>query len=367
MKNRKLKEIKKPIMKKLIYTLGISSILFSCSTITKVTNSNTNTMNTSESGVVMRPLLADVEVSQDRKSIEYIVPYYMNAKKEGKENAVLQFKKTHKCDYIVDAIFEIITETGKKNETKIIVNGYTASYSNIRQVDSLPKSVIQYGMLPKNVKSLDYLNTFEEKIPSYGIEFSTLAYTGVQVDKILSNSNNRFYLSVEGYGLLGGSDIEINADFIDKSNDNSIGAIESLSIDSYNTASAGIMREFPLFNFMKFRLQGGLNILTGSTSETYPSLSSDYGLTNGDYESLNFFSLGLRVGAGIDIRIYKSLSAIAKVHYNQNLLNIMGKPDWTFQNNSGDEPVDVESFKINKIRFEERSLINLSVGLRFVF
>ena len=87
-------------MKKLIYTLGISSILFSCSTITKVTNSNSNTMNTHESGVVMRPLLADVEVSQDRKSIEYIVPYYMNAKKEGKENAVLKFKKTHKCESV---------------------------------------------------------------------------------------------------------------------------------------------------------------------------------------------------------------------------------------------------------------------------
>ncbi len=355
-------------MKKLIYTIGISSILLSCSTITKVTNSNTNTMNTHESGVVMRPLLADVEVSQDRKSIEYIVPYYMNAKKEGKENAVLKFKKTHKCDYIVDPVFEIVTETGAKNEIKITVNGYAASYANIRQVDSLPKSVIQYGMLPKNVKSLNYLNTFEEKIPSYGIEFSILAYTGVQVDKILSNSKNRVYLSYEGYGLLGGSDVRINADFIDKSNDNTIGSLESVGIDSYNTASAGIMREFPFFNFLKFRLQGGLNILTGSTNNTaLDDLSDDYDYNDVDYESVNFFSLGLRVGAGVDIRIYKSLSAIAKVHYNQNLLNIMGKPDWTFQNNSGDEPVDVESFKINKIRFEDQSLINLSVGLRFVF
>ncbi len=356
-------------MKKLIYTLGISSMLFSCSTITKVTNSNTNTMNTHESGVVMRPLLADVEVSQDRKSIEYIVPYYMNAKKEGKENAVLKFKKTHKCDYIVDPVFEIITETGAKNEIKITVNGYAASYANIRQVDSLPKSVIQYGMLPKNVKALNYLNTFEEKIPSYGIEFSILAYTGVQVDKILSNSKNRVYLSYEGYGLLGGSDVRINADFIDKSNDNTIGSLESVSIDSYNTASAGIMREFPLFNFMKLRLQGGLNVLTGTTGAAIlDDLSDDYSYTNlNGYEEANFFSLGLRVGAGVDIRIYKSLSAIAKVHYNQNLLNIMGKPDWTFQNNSGDEPADVESFKINKIRFEDQSLINLSVGLRFVF
>ena len=357
-------------MKKIFFTLGISSILFSCSTITKVTNSNTNTMNTHESGVVMRPLLADVEVSQDRKSIEYIVPYYMSAKKEGKENAVLQFKKTHKCDYIVDAIFEIITETGKKNETKIIVNGYAASYLNIRQVDSLPKSVIEYGMLPKNVKALDYLNTFEEKTPSYGIEFSTLAYTGVQVDKILSNSKNRFYLSVEGYGLLGGNDITVSADFVDKSNDIIMGSSGSWNIDSYNTVSGGLMREFPLFNFMKFRLQGGLNILTGSTFEAgINNTSSDYYASFGGVPTaFNFFSLGLRAGAGVDLRIYKSLSAIAKIHYNQNLLNIMGKPDnLFFTNDSGTEPTEVESYKINKIQFENRSLINLSVGLRFVF
>lgn len=357
-------------MKKLYLLLISSSILASCATITKVTNSNTNIMETHESGIVMRPMLADVEVSQERKSIEYIVPYYMSAKKDGKENAILQFKKTHKCDYIVDAVFQIITETGKKNETKIIVNGYAASYSNIRQVDSLPKSVIQYGMLPKNVKVLDYLNTFEEKIPSYGIEATFLAYSGVQVDKILSNSKNRFYLSVEGYGLLGGNDITVNADFVDKSNDNIMGSLGYESIDSYNTVSGGLMREFPLFNFMKFRVQGGVNILTGSTFETgLNNISSDYDVSYGGLSTaINFFSLGLRVGAGVDLRIYKSLSAVAKIHYNQNLLNIMGKPDnWTFQNDSGTEPTEVESYKINKIEFENRSLINLSVGLRFVF
>ena len=355
-------------MKKIYLLLGITSVLFSCSTVTKVTNSNTNRMETHESGIVMRPLLADVEVSQKRKSIEYIVPYYMNVKKEGKENALLTFKKTHNCDYVVDPVFEITTETGKKNETKINVNGYAASYSNIRQVDSLPKSLIQYGMLPKNVKSLDYLNTFEEKKPTMGIELSVLAYTGIQIDKLLNNSGNRAYLSFEGYGLLGGTSIGLNADFVDKSNNNTMGNLESISLESYNTISGGLMREFPLFNFIKLRAQGGVNLLMGKTDELSNfNPSSDYFVSNFSSDALNFFSIGLRAGIGVDIRIYKSLSAIAKIHYNQNLLTLSGKPDWTFETSTDSGIESVESFKMNKIRFEDQSLINLSMGLRFVF
>ena len=130
----------------------------------------------------LSPLLADLEVSQERKSIEYSVPYYMHSKKEGKENSLLQFKKTHNCDYVIDPVFEIIIKTGKDKERKIIVNGYAASYSNIRQVDTLPESIIQYGLLPKNVKSLEYLKTFEEKIPTKGVEISYIDYSGIQYD-----------------------------------------------------------------------------------------------------------------------------------------------------------------------------------------
>ena len=354
-------------MKKLLFSILTIPLFFSCSTVTKITNSDTNQMAAHESGIVMRPLLADLDVSQSRKSIEYIVPYYMNAKKEGKENALLQFKKTHKCDYVVDPVFEIVIETGKKNETKIIVNGYAASYSNIRQVDTLPESVVQYGLLPKNVQSLDYLNTFEEKIPTRGIEISVLAYTGIQYDQILDNSNNRFYLSAEMYGLFDGPDGRINCEFRDKSNDNLIGNIENLRLDSRLTLSGGLMREFPVFNFLKFRIQGGANLMTGKTRlmsiYDVDATGSYYVSSSSGSDNNRFISLGLRLGGGIDIKIYKSLSAIFKVHYNQNLLNTLSAPDGTI-GTTGSTEVD---YKIRKIKYEDLSTINLSAGLRIVF
>jgi len=365
-------------MKKLYLFLITSSILASCATITKVTNSNTNTMDTHESGIVMRPLLADVEVSQQRKSIEYVVPYYMNAKKEGRQNALLQFKKTHNCDYVVDPVFQIVIETGKKNETKIIVSGYAASYSNIRQVDTLPESVIQYGLLPKNVQSLDYLNTFEEKIPSMGIEATFLTYTGLQFDKLLTNSKNRFYISYESNAIMGQGNQRISYNFIDKSND-SIMASFSGNARTYNTLSSGLMREFQLAGWLKFRLQGGLNLAFGKQyvenspfgggniiSETPYSVAS----YNDIGEEYLFGAFGARIGGGIDIRIYKSLSFVGKVHYNLNLLKFSGRDQQAvFTKSTGFPIATIEDWGIKKMRFENNAdlPLNLSVGLRIVF
>jgi len=365
-------------MKKIYFYLVGLTVLASCSTVTKITNSDTNQIAAHESGIVMRPLLADLDVSQNRKSIEYIVPYYMNAKKEGKENALLQFKKTHKCDYVVDPVFEIVIETGKKNETKIIVNGYAASYSNIRQVDTLPVSVVQYGLLPKNVQSLDYLNTFEEKVPTMGIEATFLTYTGLQFDKLLNNSKNRFYISYESNAIMGQGNQRISYNLIDKSND-SIMASFNGNARSYNTLSSGLMREFPLAGWLKFRLQGGLNLAFGKqyvvnspfgggnlTSETPYNVNS----YNDAGEEYLFGTLGARIGGGIDIRIYKSLSFVGKVHYNLNLLKFSGRdqqPEFTKVTGSSLETV--EDWGIKKLRFENNAdlPLNLSVGLRIVF
>jgi hypothetical protein len=357
-------------MKKIYFYLVGLTVLASCSTVTKVTNSNTNEMQTHESGVVMRPLLADVTVSESRKSVEYIVPYYMSAKKDGKENALLNFKKTHKCDYVVDPIFEITTETGKKNVTKIVLSGYAATYSNIRQVDSLPKSIVQYNLMHKPVKALDYLNTFQEIQPTMGFEVSTLAYNGLQFDKILSNSNNRFYVAAEIYGLLGGIESTISADFIDKSNNLLIAKLNNKGLESYNTLSAGLMREFPVFSILKFRILGGVNVLFGKTNyiDAYDlSYTTSYDWLSSNSEQNRFFSLGIRAGAGVDIKIYKSLSAIAKIHYNQNIVKVLSKPSFTFESYTNSTWQEVDEHKIKKVKFENTSLINLSVGLRISF
>lgn len=366
-------------MKKLLFSILTIPLFFSCSTVTKITNSDTNQMAAHESGIVMRPLLADLDVTQSRKSIEYIVPYYMNAKKEGKENALLQFKKTHKCDYVVDPVFEIVIETGNKNETKIIVNGYAASYSNIRQVDTLPESVVQYGLLPKNVQSLDYLNTIGKKDPTTGVEATFLTYTGLQFDKLLNNSKNRFYISYESNAIMGQGNQRITYNFIDKSND-SLMASFSGNARSYNTISTGLMREFPLTDWLKFRLQGGLNLAFGKHLPNDSPFSGNITPEEGgnlsylEYNSLNeeflFGSLGARIGGGIDIRIYKSLSFVAKVHYNLNLLKFSGRDKAAvFEKYTGGIYETIEDWGIKKMRFENNAdlPLNLSVGLRIVF
>ena len=353
--------------KRYVYLLGLS-ILTSCSTVTKVTNSNANEMNTYESGVVMRPLLADVTVSDSRKSIDYIVPYYLSAKSEGKENALLQFKKTHKCDYVVDPIFEIITETGRKNETKIILNGYAATYSNIRQVDSLPKSVIQYNLLHKPVKALDYINTFEEKPPTMGIEGTILSYTGFQFDKIMGNSKNRFYISYESNSS---DNRSISYDIVDNSSDEAMVSYND-GVDSYTTMSLGLMREYPITSWLKFRLQGGAHIALGKAR---PNYFNDFDFLNGDYfvnnysgDEQSFGSFGLRIGGGLDFKVYKSLSLVAKMHYNLNLIKYSSMDETgSFYNTNSN--MDVEDFKIKGVKFENDATLplNLSVGLRFVF
>jgi hypothetical protein len=354
-------------MKKILLSALIAAFLYSCSTVTKITNSNINEMATHESGIVMRPLLADLEVSQERKSIEYSVPYYMHSKKEGKENSLLQFKKTHNCDYVIDPVFEIIIKTGKDKERKIIVNGYAASYSNIRQVDTLPESIIQYGLLPKNVKSLDYLNTFEEKIPTKGVEISYIDYSGIQYDQLIGNSNNRFYLSGDFYGLFNDPRGQLEFQFRDKSNNDIIGK-QITSFDSRFALSGGLMKEFPVSNSLKFRLQGGVNFMTGKTNINNVVTKNPYFVSSSGDEDKRFLSLGLRLGAGIDQKIYKSLSLIFKVHYNQNLLNNLSAADGSIEiSASEDGTTEVVEYKNRKIRFDDISTLNLSAGLRIAF
>lgn len=366
--------------KYIIYSL-VSLLFFgSCSTLTKTTNSSNNEIKAFESGLVMRPLLADLEVENTRKSVEYIVPDYMSIKKDGKQNALLAFKKAHKCDYVVDPIFEIATSKGRINEVKITLSGYSATYSNIRQVDTLPKSITQFNILNKSVKELDYLNSFSDIEPTMGVEFMTLQYNGFQFDKVLTNSKNRFYFGLESNRLESNSS-RLNADFYFEDlgsfdvSDSLMGALNNEILTSQNTFSLGLMRELTITNFLKFRIVGGLNLLRGKVSydEYDLTLLGGYSVNN---SGLNGFvseytcsSFGVRVGAAADIKIYKSLSAVIKMHYNQDLLRFLSKNDaLTFAkyNSVSNTFVDGD-YKIKKVKFDYGSRLNLAAGVRIVF
>ncbi len=366
-------------MKKYVINCIVCLFVFgSCSTITKSINSSNNDIKPYESGLVMRPLLADLEVDNVRKSVEYIVPDYMVIKKDGKQNALLAFKKAHKCDYVVDPIFEIINSKGRINEVKINLSGYPATYSNIRQVDTLPKSITQYNKLNNSVKELDYLNSFSDVEPTMGVEFVTFHYNGFQFDRVLNNSKNRVYFGIEGYNIDSNPSL-LNADFYYKDlvssnvSDSLMGALSNEELTSQNTFSLGLMRELTITNFLKFRIIGGLNLLRGKVIYDDISLLSNYDVAdnglNGFDSKHSCSSFGLRVGAAADIKIYKSLSFVFKMHFNQDLLSFLAKNDaLTFSKYNSLSNLDViGDYKIKKVKFEYDSRLNLAAGIRIVF
>lgn len=342
--------------------IGVAAILASCASTTQITHTDSNEMRFYESGVVTRPLLADVEVGQNRERVTYDVPYYMTAKKEGRENALLKFKKEHNCDYVIDPVYEITYKTGKKDEVTIVLNGYPARYSNIRQVDTLPQSINQYNVLLKTHEDKEFVNFIEEKEPTMGVELTALAYIGGQFDKKLANSENRFYVAAESYGIMGGTG-QLSTEFFDA--DVSM-ADFSGNVDSYLTLSGGLMREIPLARFLKVRAQAGLNIGSGVVNIGGWNLNTTGGYWENSGASFDkrFFNVGLRGGAGIDLKLYKSFSFVTKIHYNLNFLNIMSKPEFQFEDPSGNA---VNDFKMKSTKYEPESMINLSAGFRIVF
>jgi hypothetical protein len=128
------------------------------------------------------------------------------------------------------------------------------------------------------------------------------------------------------------------------------------------------MKEFPVSNSLKFRLQGGVNFMTGKTNINNVVTKNPYFVSSSGDEDKRFLSLGLRLGAGIDQKIYKSLSLIFKVHYNQNLLNNLSAADGSIEiSASEDGTTEVVEYKNRKIRFDDISTLNLSAGLRIAF
>lgn len=350
-------------MKNLAFLGLIVTILSSCNTTTKITSTDTNEIRLYESGVFTRPLVADVVVGDKREQIEYVVPDYMSVKKSGKQNALLAFKKEHNCEYVVDPVYEIITITGKGSEVKIILNGYPVSYSNIHEVDTLPASIVQYRSLLKESEDYEFINYIVENEPTMGLEGSLFAYTGVQFDSKLSNFNSRFYVAGEiSYKVQN----DISFDFVDKSNDQVMGSLYNINLDSYTAISGGLMKEVKLTRFLKLRGIGGVNIGRSmfqlSPWDLYTINGYDVILNN--IEQINVTSLGLRGGAGLDFKLYKSFSLIGKIHVNLNILNFVSKPSSDFFNSSDQLVTD---FKITDKSINHDQTINTSFGLRFVF
>lgn len=327
-------------------------ILSSCSTVKKVTqstNSRDVQIDVNQSGLVLRPLMADLSIENVRKEVVFTAPVNIPMD-DMKQNALNLFLTTHECDQVVDPVFTITkTENGNKlKEVTIKVTGLPAKYTKIYQVDSLPKSVGQYAQLSKPFVRLDYLNSIDESDPTTGVEINLGTYRGLQLDFAVGTGNLRGYASVESYKT-GPSGFK--ADFFN----DTTSIVEKYtysgsSIDRFS-GSIGLMREFPAMRILKFRAFGGLNYNHFGLGT--PAVSAN----NVGFTSIN--NVGLRLGVGLDIKIYKNLSFIAKAHTNLGLFNIISKDAASFN-------PDAE-LSIKKLKFDGLRPFDLGVGLRVIF
>ena len=329
--------------------LGVASCAPS-KLLVKKTNSKEYNVEVNQTGVVMRPLLADLDVVTERKSVTYKAPINLSMS-DIKNNAMQLFLETHKCDYVVDPIFTTSTTVENKKLTLIEVKltGLSATYKKIYQVDSLPKSVSQDANLSKKQTRLDYYNSIDEIQNRIGLDLVMGNYNGLQIDYPLAfDPTYRLYLAAD---LPGDNPTSFKADVLtdlDTTNNQSFP-----STTSQTNFSVGIFKEFTASPKTLFRLQGGLNYSSFMLEENAKA-SAFYSVTT-------LGSVGLRLGTALDYRLFKNIHLVGKFHTNLGVYNhALTTQDLT-------DPTNKATIKLNNISFSGLQSSYLGLGLRFLF
>lgn len=332
-----------------IWLFGLAGMLFatSCSNtevLIRKTNRTDAITEVNATGMVMRPLVADLDVSIERKTHTYSGDVKLPLE-DLKQNAIAGFQLEHNCDYIVDAAFQISRRISKKMDREIIitVSGLPAHYSRVYQVDSLPKSVTQYTHLFKDVQRVDYLNEVTIKEDAVGVEFTTGNYTGMQVDFPLdvNGFESRGFVAIDGFTE---EQLPFSVEATINSSNNAETFTDVASIDMASSFAFGLMHQMPATKNINLRLVGGLNF----SSYAFDEIAD--GGTFFDSATL----LGLRVGGGLDFKVFRSVRAVAKIHKNLNGIRFISK--------TGSGELDIEDFEINGA-----NAWNIGAGLRFEF
>jgi hypothetical protein len=334
-------------MKKIIPILvGVLS-LASCSIqreIKKDTKAHDPEINAPSFGMVIKPIAADLKVESVKQSVTYTADLKLPLS-ELKNNAMELFLTTHKCDYVVDPVYSRVStvENSKLTEIKITISGFPATYTKFYQLDSLPKSVVQYSSISLPIKRVEYLNSIKSETigKSFGMEFVfgfVPTFVGAQIDYAPNANGLHYYASFDKYSEQGMLDFDYNV-----STDKKTG---TASYD-HSAFSVGVFKEKEFSNRFKIRGSGGLN---------YSSMPFAKSLTdpNDKTSFTGATSIGIRFGAAADYRISGGISLVGKAHANVGLINFIGQ--------DGDYTSEITTIKNN-----DYPLINLSAGIRFNF
>jgi hypothetical protein len=311
-------------------------------------------LNATATGVVLKPIVADLDISKEKKTITYKADLNLDMS-DLKPNATRVFLETHKCDYIIDPKF-VRTATsshGKVKEVEYILSGFAATYTKVYQVDSLPKSVIEYAKIQLPVERVDFstLNERTSKGSSLGMEFAygLTSFTAAQIDYAPVLTGLSYYVGLETNSFSNNyfdrKTVEFDYLVPSGSSTSRVGAVGAFS--TMTNFSIGAFKEKEIGRRVKIRGGGGLNLLNIQFFEPTVDFARNY-----QFDGAR--SMGFRLSAAVDITIFPGFSLLGRAHSNIGLFKSIQQ--------SGPNSADVEN-----IQFQTIAPVNFSYGARFTF
>lgn len=325
-------------------------VLSSCSNkeyLTRSTDSHEQSILANNTSVMMRPIVADMSIENERKSTVYEADLLLPLA-DLRDNALGLFLAQHECDYAVDPIYrEVVTSLRRAVKSiQITVEAFPAHYISLQAVDSLPKSILEYQRLNVPQERVAYLTEHDLPETTVGFETTMGNFGGIQIDVLVPNRPFRVYYSTDAAWDFLGGDVALDFEYITY-----IGGditTSSRSVQEMRSNSLGLMKEIEPSSRLSLRGIAGLNLSAFEFSEV--ELGSEASFDG-------MATLGVRVGAGADFRFLRNVSLVAKAHRNLDLVRFMG---W------GASSSDVGKEFLNSVTVDGPP-INVGFGLRFEF
>jgi hypothetical protein len=154
---KKLTQLVLPLM---IIAMAVSS----CSTLNKSKSVDYDYMYINKQGIIQRPLVTDLEVAKEKKTLTRT--YNNVTVGQAKENIMGEFIKDFSCDLVVQPYFSTTSEgTAVKTTVNVTVNGYPASYKNIRMYEPKDSANFHIRAFVNNYENKPITNESTEVAP----------------------------------------------------------------------------------------------------------------------------------------------------------------------------------------------------------
>lgn len=294
-----------------------SAILASCQSfngLTQVIKTKEPTMDINTPTVLIKPVLADLDIADAQKATLYTVDLSLSSAQRI-ENAKDFFLKSNNCDLIVNPKYVIVESTinRKVSGVTIEVTGFPATYKKVYQVDKLDESVLTYNTLNVQVKSDNFIskNVLIKEGSEFFVSLGGGTFAGVEVGYFL-NVDKPIYL----YGTFENYPIAPSLGEVNVTVEQPNGATRSYRENPWlmNSVSLGGGYRVSSSRRLATAVFGGLNFTTVPL-DSYISLYNSTGVK--DVYSFTF--TGIRLGFDVDRKLTRNMSLFLKGFYNQNL------------------------------------------------